>query len=209
MARHTRGARAPRGRRRAAGGLGRAAAAQGGPRPVLDADREPRLVWVGRTRRWASGCRRRSRSPTSWRRRRASTPSRARAATCCSGAASSDEPAPAVRPAVEPRRLRGVVRGCLWAVTSPLGALLFAGARQSVPWFVAFAGLVALSGAIDPALAAARPTSPTAWSWRSSRSTSSGVAATAYALLQYFVARAASAQHRALELEQASPSGCC
>src|SRR5436309_4615504 len=41
----------------------------------------------------------------------------------------------------------------LWGVTSPLGALLFVGARQSVPWFAAFVGLVAVSGVIDPTLA--------------------------------------------------------
>ena len=48
----------------------------------------------------------------------------------------------------------------LWAVTSPLGALLFVGARQSVPWFAAFVGLVAVSGVIDPALAAGAPDIP-------------------------------------------------
>src|SRR3954454_24018760 len=42
----------------------------------------------------------------------------------------------------------------LWAFTCPIGALLFVGARQAVPWFLAFAALVAFSGAIDPALAA-------------------------------------------------------
>src|SRR5204862_8123688 len=45
----------------------------------------------------------------------------------------------------------------LWAVTSLLGALLFVGARQSVPWFAAFVGLVAVSGVIAPALAADAP----------------------------------------------------
>ena len=39
---------------------------------------------------------------------------------------------------------------CLWAVTAPLGALLFVGARQAIPWFAAFAALVAFSAAIDP-----------------------------------------------------------
>src|SRR6186997_275447 len=40
----------------------------------------------------------------------------------------------------------------LWALTCPIGALLFVGARQAVPWFVAFTALVVFSGAIDPAL---------------------------------------------------------
>src|SRR3954470_12856791 len=48
----------------------------------------------------------------------------------------------------------------LWAVTAPLGALLFVGARQAIPWFVAFVGLVAASAAIDPTLAAGAPHVP-------------------------------------------------
>src|SRR5690348_9227988 len=40
----------------------------------------------------------------------------------------------------------------LWAITSPLGALLFVGARQATPWFAAFAGLVLVSAAIDQPL---------------------------------------------------------
>ena len=39
----------------------------------------------------------------------------------------------------------------LWAFTCPVGALLFVGARQAVPWFVAFGALVAVSGAIGRA----------------------------------------------------------
>src|SRR6476661_68859 len=42
---------------------------------------------------------------------------------------------------------------CLWAITSPLGAMVFVGARQAVPWFLSFVGLVVFSAAIDPALA--------------------------------------------------------
>src|SRR5262249_7253089 len=48
----------------------------------------------------------------------------------------------------------------LWGVTSPLGALLFVGARQALPWFAAFVGLVAVSGALDPALSARAPDVP-------------------------------------------------
>jgi len=76
---------------------------------------------------------------------------------------------------------------CLWAVTSPLGALLFAGARQSVPWFVAFAALVALSAAIDPALAAHADDIPEGVVVAFFALNIVGPAATAYALLQYFV----------------------
>jgi VanZ family protein len=41
---------------------------------------------------------------------------------------------------------------CLWGVTAPLGALLFVGARQAIPWFAAFAALVVFSAAIDQTL---------------------------------------------------------
>src|SRR5436190_12453426 len=34
----------------------------------------------------------------------------------------------------------------LWAFTAPLGALLFVGARQAVPWFLTFVALVGVSG---------------------------------------------------------------
>jgi adenylate cyclase len=41
----------------------------------------------------------------------------------------------------------------LWSFTAPLGALLFIGRRGAVPWFVAFAGVVALTGLLDGRLA--------------------------------------------------------
>lgn len=76
---------------------------------------------------------------------------------------------------------------CLWAVTSPLGALLFVGARQATPWFLAFAGLVAVSAAIDSTLAATAPDIPNAVVVTFFALTILGVATTVYALLQYFV----------------------
>jgi adenylate cyclase len=98
---------------------------------------------------------------------------------------------------------------CLWAITSPLGALLFVGARQAVPWFVAFVGLVAVSGAIDPALATGAPNVPQGVVVTFFALNILGVATTAYALLQYFVRARERAlaelarEHHALELEQA------
>ncbi len=97
----------------------------------------------------------------------------------------------------------------LWAFTSPLGALLFVGARQAIPWFAAFVGLVAFSAAIDPALAAGAPDVPHGVVVAFFALNILGVATTAYALLQYFVrarerALAALAlEHQALEREQA------
>jgi adenylate cyclase len=97
----------------------------------------------------------------------------------------------------------------LWAFTSPLGALLFVGARQAVPWFVGFAGLVCVSAAIDPALAAGAPDIANGLVVAFFALNILGVTSTAYVLLQYFVRareRAMSElerQHRALELERA------
>ncbi len=84
---------------------------------------------------------------------------------------------------------------CLWAITAPLGALLFVGARQAVPWFGAFAGLVVLSAAIDSALVDGAPDIPQGVVVTFFALTIVGVAATVFALLEYFV--------RARELEQA------
>jgi len=75
----------------------------------------------------------------------------------------------------------------LWAFACPIGALLFLGARQAVPWFVAFAALVAFSGAIDPALAADAPEIPSGVQISFFVLNILGVCTTAYVLLQYFV----------------------
>jgi len=96
----------------------------------------------------------------------------------------------------------------LWAITSPLGALLFVGARQAIPWFAAFVGLVAFSAAIDPALAAHAPDIPQGVVVTFFALTIIGVATTVFALLQYFVRARERAlaelarQHQALEREQ-------
>src|SRR2546421_11636107 len=76
---------------------------------------------------------------------------------------------------------------CLWGFTSPLGALLFVGARQAIPWFVAFVGLVAVSAAVDPTLAANAPHIPNGVMIAFFALNVLGVATTAYGRLQYFV----------------------
>jgi adenylate cyclase len=83
---------------------------------------------------------------------------------------------------------------CLWGFTAPLGALLFVGARQAIPWFVAFVGLVAVSAAIDPALAAGAPHIPSGVVIAFFALNVLGVATTTYVLLQYFV-RARDREH--------------
>jgi adenylate cyclase len=75
----------------------------------------------------------------------------------------------------------------LWAFTCPVGALLFVGPRQAVPWFLAFAGLVAFSAAIDPALAAGAPDIPNGLIVTFFALNILGVSTTTYVLLQYFV----------------------
>lgn len=98
---------------------------------------------------------------------------------------------------------------CLWAITSPMGALVFVGARQAVPWFLSFVGLVVLSAAIDPALASGAPDVPREVLIVFFALNVLGVATTVFAVLQYFVRAREGAlidlarQHQALELEQA------
>jgi adenylate cyclase len=75
---------------------------------------------------------------------------------------------------------------CLWAVTCPLGALLFVGARQAIPWFVAFAALVVFSAAIDTPLSNDVTPLPHGVVITFFALNILGVAATAFALLQYF-----------------------
>ena len=98
---------------------------------------------------------------------------------------------------------------CLWGFTAPVGALLFVGARPAVRWFVAFAGLLAISGVIDPFLAARAPDIPNGVVVTFFVLNLLGPTTVAYVLLQYFVRARERAlvdladQHRALELEQA------
>ena len=90
----------------------------------------------------------------------------------------------------------------LWAFTCPVGALLFVGARQAVPWFLAFGALMAFSGAIDPALAASAPDIPDGVVVSFFVLNILGVSTTAYVLLQYFV-RARERALAELEVERA------
>src|SRR5262245_28538176 len=70
-----------------------------------------------------------------------------------------------------------------WGFTAPLGALLFVGARQAVPWFAAFVGLVAVSGGMDPVLSARAPDVPGGVVVALFAMNVVGVAGTAFALL--------------------------
>jgi class 3 adenylate cyclase len=94
----------------------------------------------------------------------------------------------------------------LWAFTCPVGALLFVGARQAVPWFVCFGALVAFSGLIDPTLAASPPHIPSGVVVAFFVLNILGVSTTAYVLLQYFV-RAREQARAELEVERAKSEG--
>jgi adenylate cyclase len=75
---------------------------------------------------------------------------------------------------------------CLWGITAPLGALLFVGARQAIPWFAVFAALVVFSAAIDQMLSDGAEALPHGVVITFFALNIVGVAATAFALLQYF-----------------------
>ena len=75
----------------------------------------------------------------------------------------------------------------LWAFTAPLGALMFAGARQSLVWFVWFVALIGLSAALDRALASGAPDIPNGVVVAFFALNIIGVSITVFALLQYFV----------------------
>ena len=88
----------------------------------------------------------------------------------------------------------------LWAFTSPLGALLFVGGREAIPWFVAFVGLVVVSVRIDSSLAASAPDVPNGLVVTFFGLNILGVTTTAYVLLQYFVRARERAQARSERL---------
>lgn len=90
----------------------------------------------------------------------------------------------------------------LWAFLAPLGALMFSGAPEAVGWFGAFIGLLGASVAADVA-GAWHPQAavPEAIRLAFFGLNFSGVAATAFLLLEYFV-RQRDRAHRLLAREQ-------
>lgn len=83
----------------------------------------------------------------------------------------------------------------LWALTAPLGAMFFAGTRQSLPWFGGFVALVVASVILEPALADSAPEVPEAVKVTFFGLNLFAVSLTVYLVLHYFV--------HARELEQA------
>jgi class 3 adenylate cyclase len=84
----------------------------------------------------------------------------------------------------------------LWALTSPFGALMFAGTRQAWPWFAGYLGLLGVSGLLEPLLTPA--TIPWGVQVAFFVGNLAGVSLTAYLLLQYFV-RQRELEHRRSE----------
>jgi len=95
----------------------------------------------------------------------------------------------------------------LWALASPFGALMFSGAREAVPWFVAYLALTLVSVVIDPNLPSREIPSGVVIAFFGLNT--AAVSSTTYLLLQYFVRQrektmaALDEKHRALEIEQA------
>ncbi len=105
--------------------------------------------------------------------------------------------------------LGGFVAGSavvLWSFVTPVGALIFSGARWAVPWLAAFVALVALAGVVDPHLHA-KPL-PTSVVLTLFVLNVVAVAAVTFAALLYFVGQrdramaALDLEHRKLADEQ-------
>jgi guanylate cyclase len=75
----------------------------------------------------------------------------------------------------------------LWSFTAPLGALLFSGRREALPWFTAFLLLVAVAGGLDPLLADKTALIPRWVIVLFFANNVLGVTGTCYFLLHYFV----------------------
>jgi len=73
----------------------------------------------------------------------------------------------------------------LWALICPLGAMMFAGTREAVPWFAGYLALVGASVALEPVLEPADIPDPIQIAFFAGNL--AGVSLTVYLLLQYFV----------------------
>src|SRR5205823_756548 len=88
----------------------------------------------------------------------------------------------------------------LWAVTAPLGALLFRGVRRATPWFIAFVVATVASGALEPGLHGEGHV-PTSIVIAFFVLNLLGVSTTVYLLLRYFIGERERVLH-ALRVEQ-------
>jgi adenylate cyclase len=93
----------------------------------------------------------------------------------------------------------------LWAVTAPLGALLFLGVRRATPWFIAFVAATVASGIVEPGLSGEGHV-PTSIVLAFFVLNVVGVSTTVYLLLRFFMGERDRALH-ALRLEQDRSEG--
>jgi adenylate cyclase len=99
--------------------------------------------------------------------------------------------------------LGGFVAGSavmLWALLSPLGALMFHGTRESVPWFLAYVALAVVSGLIDGPLSAQPAPLSSAVRTLFFVMNMGVVSAVAYVLVLYFAGRLQDERDRAERL---------
>jgi guanylate cyclase len=75
----------------------------------------------------------------------------------------------------------------LWAITAPLGALMFSGLRQAWPWFFAFVGLIVVSIALEATRVLPHPTIPEPIRLTFFGLDLGAVALTVFVVLLYFV----------------------
>ena len=73
----------------------------------------------------------------------------------------------------------------LWALSAAMGALMFTGTRQAVPWFVAYIALLGVSVALEPVLEPVEIPDPVAVVFFAGNL--AGPSLVAYLVLQYFV----------------------
>lgn len=101
----------------------------------------------------------------------------------------------------------------LWSLTAPLGALLFVGTRQSVPWFVAYTGITVLAGLLDDRISVGASPPPQPFVTVFYVMNIIGPSLTAYSLMLYFARRREQAlfaldkAHRLLQAEQEKSEG--
>ena len=89
----------------------------------------------------------------------------------------------------------------IWAFVAPLGALVFYGPRQAIPWFAAFLALVAFSAAIDGVLPEPSKDIPSSVVVAFFALNIAGPSITTFALLEHFV-RSRDRAHLRLAAEQ-------
>jgi guanylate cyclase len=90
----------------------------------------------------------------------------------------------------------------LWAITAPLGALMFSGLRQAWPWFFGFVGLIVVSGVLEVMGVLPQPAVPVAIRLVFFILDLGAVALTVFVLLLYFVGEREKMK-TALEVEHA------